>query len=26
LSNFDRVKEKESVEDVMDKYMTFGRI
>lgn len=26
LSNFDRVNEKESVEDVMDKYMTFGRI
>lgn len=26
LSNFGRVNEKESVEDVMDKYMTFGRI
>jgi hypothetical protein len=26
LSNFDRVNEKESVEDVMNKYMTFGRI
>lgn len=26
LSNLGRVKEKERVEDVMDKYMTFGRI
>jgi hypothetical protein len=26
LSNFGRVNEKESIEDVMDKYMTFGRI
>jgi DNA-binding transcriptional regulator YhcF (GntR family) len=26
LSNFGRVNEKESIEDVMDKYMTFGKI
>lgn len=26
LSNFGRVNEKENIEDVMDKYMTFGRI